>query len=199
MPFITLQDQLKKVDIYLLDQILKERYKPNEKILDAGCGSGRNLHWFYNNSYPIYGVDIDLNRVQLIKKRFFKIQKNFFVAPVEKIPFTDEYFHHTICNAVLHFAKSEMHFYAMFKEILRVTKTNGTVFIRMTSNFGIEKLITLKSNGVYHLPDTTERFLLTENILQSLEINFNFSFLEPIKTVNVENKRCMTTLVLRKN
>ena len=31
------------IDIYLFDQILKNRFAPEMKILDAGCGGGRNL------------------------------------------------------------------------------------------------------------------------------------------------------------
>ena len=42
----TIQSLVGNTDIYLLDQIMKERYKRGESILDAGCGEGRNLHWF---------------------------------------------------------------------------------------------------------------------------------------------------------
>ena len=44
-------DELNKVlgniDLYLLDQLLKGRITRDMKILDAGCGEGRNLHLFY--------------------------------------------------------------------------------------------------------------------------------------------------------
>ena len=35
------------IDIYLFDQILKNRFAPEMKILDAGCGGGRNLVYFF--------------------------------------------------------------------------------------------------------------------------------------------------------
>ena len=39
MHITTLKEQIKDVDIYILDQILKDRYQTGAKILDAGCRS----------------------------------------------------------------------------------------------------------------------------------------------------------------
>ncbi|MFT3743892.1 MAG: hypothetical protein QM785_06305 [Pyrinomonadaceae bacterium] len=39
------------IDIYLFDQIQKGRFSPGMKILDAGCGGGRNIHWLLRNGY----------------------------------------------------------------------------------------------------------------------------------------------------
>jgi hypothetical protein len=68
----------------------------------------------------------------------------------------------------------------------------------MTSNFGIENKVTEISNNVYKIPDGSTRFLLTESLLEKLKITFKFTFIEPLKTVNVNNLRCMSTLVLKK-
>ena len=38
--------QIINTDIYLIDQILKGRYNGGGKLLDAGCGRGRNISWF---------------------------------------------------------------------------------------------------------------------------------------------------------
>lgn len=198
MPIEKLKAQIDNIDIYLLDQILKVRYHLDEKILDVGCGNGRNLKWFYNNNYAIYGVDADADKIEDVKRTYSNKSENFNVSKAENLPFENEMFHHIICNAVLHFAKSEAHFFEMFSELIRVLKPNGTLFIRMTSNFGIEKNVIHINNSIYKLPDKTQRFLLTEPILNTIKTNFNLKFLEPIKTVNVDNKRCMTTLMLKK-
>ena len=44
---------LGNIDIYLLDQILKDRFKKSFKILDAGCGEGRNLIYFVRNGFKL--------------------------------------------------------------------------------------------------------------------------------------------------
>jgi len=170
-PTKKLKENIGDIDIYLLDQILKERFLPPQKILDAGCGNGRNLHWFYKHHFKVFGIDIDEQKINFIKNRYPKQQDNFLVAPVNKLPFSKNEFHHIICNAVLHFAEDENHFYNMFSELIRVLQPNGMLFIRMTSVFGIEKLVVPIKNGVYKLPDNTTRFLLTEKILYQYPVN----------------------------
>ena len=192
-----IKEEIGGIDIYLLDQILKERYLANQLILDVGCGSGRNLKWFYNNSYKIFGIDSSIEKIDAVKKKYSSQKEHFSVGLVEKLKFEDDSFHHIICNAVLHFAKDENHFKSMFSELIRVLKSNGTLFIRMTSDIGLKKHIKHIANGVYKLPDGTERFLLTKELLQNIMNTHQLTFLEPLKTVNVDDKRCMTTLMLQ--
>ena len=191
-----LKQEIGNIDIYLLDQILKERFNSTDKILDAGCGSGRNLQYFINNNFDVYGIDSNENRIKNLKN--LNNNQNFKVAKLEAIPFNKDYFDYIICNAVLHFANNEIHFFKMFSELFRVLKTNGTLFIRMTSDFGIENLVNEIENGVYNIPDGSTRFLLTNTILEKLKNKYNFDFIEPLKTVNVNNLRCMSTLIIKK-
>jgi ubiquinone/menaquinone biosynthesis C-methylase UbiE len=192
-----LKKELGNIDIYLLDQILKDRIKQSDKILDAGCGSGRNLIYFANNNFDIYGIDSDKVKIESLQKQYNAT--NFKIAKLEKIPFDDAKFDYIICNAVLHFAKNTVHFFNQFTELLRVLKPNGTIFIRMTSNFGIEHKVIEIGGNVYEIPDQTQRFLLTKPLLKKLQTDFNFTFIEPLKTVNVNNLRCMSTLVIKKS
>lgn len=187
------------IDIYLLDQILKERYEPNAIILDAGCGSGRNLKWFYDNSYSIYGVDSNASRIAITKEKYSSLSNNFSVQNLDVLNFESNIFDHVICSAVLHFAQNTQHFLNIFSELVRVLKPGGSFFIRMTSKESIEKFVKPISDGVYYLPDETNRFLLTDSLLEKIVSMFNLTLLEPKKYVNVNNKRCMSTLIFQKN
>ncbi len=198
MPIHTLKEQINNIDIYLLDQILKERYLHGEKILDAGCGGGRNLKWFCKNSYEVFGVDTDHEKIEMIKERYGPSYTNFLVASITQLPLEDNSFHHIICNAVLHFAKNTTQFLDMFLELIRVLKPKGSIFIRMASNIGIENSIKPIGDGVFQLPDETVRFLLTPSILEALLLTHNLEFIEPLKTTNVANLRTMSTLMLTK-
>jgi tellurite methyltransferase len=196
----SLQELIGNTDIYLLDQVMKDRYKHSDKILDAGCGGGKNLVWFLKNDIEIYGVDRDATPINYLKSMHVEFEQNRFVqADVEKLPFVNNFFDHVISSAVLHFAENKQHFNDMMKEMVRVLKPGGSLFIRMTSDIGIENKVRLIEDGVYDIPDGSVRFLLTRELLDTTLQKFKLSFLEPLKTVNVNDIRCMTTLVLKKN
>lgn len=188
-------EELGNMDIYLLDQIMKGRYHPEDIILDAGCGEGRNLKWFYSNNYKISGVDTDEGRLEHAKLLYPKSATNFQVGDLDALPYGENVFHHIICSAVLHFAQSEKQFYTMFSELMRVLKPQGTLLIRMASNIGLD------GNKPYLKESKTNRvgtFYLTREIIIKLKNDYGFEFIEPIKTTNVEDKRAMTTLVIKK-
>lgn len=198
MSVTSLKDKIKGVDIYVLDQILKDRYKLGDKILDAGCGKGRNLKWFYQLGFEIFGIDVNKENIDYCKTLYSNQKENFIVSTVEQIPFENNYFDHIICNAVLHFAKDYNEYIKMFEELIRVLKPEGTLFVRIASEFGIEDKVKFLNNGCYKLPDESTRFLLTQNMLTDLKNISNITLLEDVKTTLVENKRSMTTLIIMK-
>jgi ubiquinone/menaquinone biosynthesis C-methylase UbiE len=187
------------IDIYLLDQVMKNRYQPGERLLDAGAGGGRNLHWFSHGDYELYGVDTNVAAIAALKEKYPDwADEQLQVAGLEALPFSEDFFHHIICSAVLHFAQSSSQFLQMVGGMVRVLKPGGSLFIRMASEMGIEKFIEPIGDGVYNLPDGSQRFLLTRPLLQTLIQTFPIGLTEPVKTVNVEDIRCMTTLVFIK-
>jgi ubiquinone/menaquinone biosynthesis C-methylase UbiE len=192
------------IDIYLFDQILKGQFNSQMKILDAGCGSGRNLVYFLREGFEVYAIDQNPEAVEYIRELAKSLDcrqvpaENFRVAKVEDLPFPDKVFHAVISSAVLHFAESERHFNQMLEEMWRVIKTGGMLFARLASSIGIEDKIKLVKGRRYLLPDGSERFLIDEKLLISKTEQLGGTLIEPIKTTNVQNLRCMTTWVLRK-
>jgi len=196
----SVQDLVGNTDIYLLDQIIKGRYSQADKLLDAGCGTGRNLHWFLTEGIGIYGTDQNSNAIDEIKAAYPSIPADRFQScPVEHLPFKNDFFDHVISSAVLHFADSISQFRAMLTGMVRVLKPGGSLFIRMTSDIGIENKVKLVKDGVYLIPDGSTRFLLTRSLLTDILQQYPLSFAEPLKTVNVDDIRCMSTLVFQKN
>ena len=195
----SLQKLAGNTDIYLLDQIMKGRYQQTDKILDAGCGAGRNMHWFLNEKIDIYGTDQDQFSIAQLKTLYPLLpEDNLQSCAVEHLPFEDNFFDHIISSAVLHFANSVSQFQDMLAEMIRVLKQGGSLFIRMTSDIGIEDKVRLIKDGVYIIPDQSKRFLLTRSLLADILKKYPLSVIEPFKTVNVDDIRCMSTLVLQK-
>ena len=190
---------LGQTDLYLIDQILKGRYKRGDILLDAGCGWGRNLHWFLHSGFDIYGVDSDGTAIEVLKQTYrTTLPEQFRIERVEQLSFQSHFFDGIISSAVLHFATSTAHFFEMLDELYRVLKPGGNLFIRMASDIGIENRVQPLSDGVYAIPDGSTRFLLTRELLNQVMQRYAFSFLEDFKTVNVNDVRSMSTLVLQK-
>jgi tellurite methyltransferase len=199
-----LQQLYGNIDIYLFDQLLKGRFNYCQKVLDVGCGGGRNLPYFLQNGYQVYGIDPNPEAVEQVRSLAKTLvpgansAENFIVAKAENMPFGDNIFDLAICSAVLHFANDSNHFDAMLRSIWRILKPGGFLFARLASDIGIEHLVTPLKNSRYTLPDGSERFLVNEQVLLEYTNVLGGELFEPIKTTNVQNLRCMTTWCVRK-
>lgn len=193
-----------EIDIYLFDQLLKGTYVDCNQILDAGCGTGRNLLYFLKNGYQVYGVDKSpeaVLQIQQLAKQFSNLEaaENFQCSPVENMPFESEKFDLVISSAVLHFAESLEHFELMLSEMWRVLKPGGYFFCRLASDIGIESSVHFIGNGRYILPDGSERFLVNQEMLIRQTKKLGGVLHEPIKSTNVQNLRSMTTWCVKKH
>ncbi|WP_298247391.1 bifunctional 2-polyprenyl-6-hydroxyphenol methylase/3-demethylubiquinol 3-O-methyltransferase UbiG [uncultured Christiangramia sp.] len=186
---------IQNMDIYLIDQIMKQKYRRNDRILDAGCGEGRNLRWFAGFDYNIWGIDMDVERLSITREIFPNLKENLIHARLSEIPFPDAHFDHIICSAVLHFAEDENHFCKMFSELIRVLKPTGSILIRTASNIGLRETTEDLSDS-YN--DRKAGYYLNRETISQLLDKYNLKLLEPIKTTNVQDIRAMTTLVLQK-
>ncbi len=200
---MNLREQFGDIDIYLFDQLLKGRITPGTLVLDAGCGGGRNLIYFLRHNFEVFAVDANLQAVQQVAQLASSLAPrlpatNFLTAEIAEMPFPDGKFDLVISSAVLHFARDRRHFDQMLDEMWRVLKPGGMLFARLASSIGIESLISPVGNGWFSLPDGSERFLVDEAMLTTSAERLEARSLEPLKTTNVENLRCMTTWVLEK-
>lgn len=200
---INARESFGDIDIYLFDQILKNRFHPRMRILDAGCGAGRNLVYFLRGGFEVFGIDQNQQAVEHARHSAKALApnlpaENFRIGKVEEMPFSDEKFDAVISSAVLHFAVDEPHFDRMLKEMWRVLKDGGMLFARLASSIGIEDKIRRAAQRRYFLPDGSERFLVDEEFLLGATERLGGVFIEPIKTTNVQNLRAMTTWVVRK-
>jgi tellurite methyltransferase len=191
------------IDIYLFDQLLKGRITEGMRILDAGCGAGRNLTYFLRSGYEVYAVDRSDEAIDAVRKLAAELAPVWSddrarVEPVEKLSFANDSFDVVISSAVLHFAENEAHFQHMLHEMWRVLRPGGLLFVRLASSIGIEAKVVPLGLNRYRLPDRSIRFLVDEERLMKTTEKLQGILLDPIKTVNVANQRCMTTWCLKK-
>ena len=198
-----LQEWFGGIDIYLFDQLLKGNITPEMRLLDAGCGGGRNLIYFLRSGFDVCGVDESNTSIAQVRRVAAMLAPqlpadNFRVEAVEQTSFDDASFDVVISSAVLHFARDEQHWQRMVDEMWRVLKPGGIFFARLASSVGIEEKIELLEGRRYHLPDGSDRFLVDEKMLRRVTVSLGGEWLEPFKTVVVADMRSMSNWCLRK-
>ncbi len=198
-----LQEQLGQIDIYVLDQLLRGRIAQPMRILDAGCGPGRNIFYLLKSGFDVFGVDANPGSIATVRQLAARLAPhlspdNFHAEPVEGMTFPDAFADVVLSIAVLHFAKDDAQFAAMIHELWRVLKPGGVLICRLASSIGMEDRVKRIEGRRHRLPDGTERYLVDEAQLVSATRDIGGELLDPLKTTIVQNQRCMTTWVLSK-
>ena len=197
----SLQQTFGNIDIYLFNQLLRGRIAPGMRVLDAGCGGGRNLVYLLREGYEVFAADADRSAVESVRRLAATLAPglpadNFRVEPIEAMTFPDAFADVVISSAVLHFARDDRHFGAMVRGSWRVLKPGGLFFCRLASDIGMEDRVQHIDGRRCLLPDGSERYLADEQFLLGWTEQLGGRVVDPLKTTIVQNQRCMTTWVL---
>jgi 2-polyprenyl-3-methyl-5-hydroxy-6-metoxy-1,4-benzoquinol methylase len=180
-------DLCQQVDIYLVDQILKGNILPHHRVLDAGCGHGRNLGVLEQMGCDVYGFDADVHAIQSLRSHMpDDIQGHFKTGLLGESPFSGETFDVVIANAVFHFAPDREAFQIWANECWAQCAPGGLFFARLSTQ------IAWPEGASPCFP-----FLASEGDLIEAEQRWNAQRVDPLKTTRVEDRRTMTTWVLR--
>ena len=198
-----LRDAFAEIDIYLFDQLLKGRFDARRRVLDAGCGDGRNLHYLLRAGFDCFGIDADPREIDQVRRRAAELapalpSSHFVVGDLAALPWSDASMDAVICSAVLHFAKDTEEFGRLLTEMWRVLAPGGLFFARVASNIGFERVLGERAGKSMRLPDGSDRFVVDEAILLEWTDRLGGVLIDPIKTTVVQKQRCMTTWCLAK-
>lgn len=201
-PSRDLRSQFGEIDIYLFDQLLKGRFDTRRRVLDAGCGNGRNLVYFMRSGFSCFGVDLEPAAIAQVRRQAATLapdlpEENFTVGDLERLEYPDGCMDAIVCSAVLHFADDAGHFGRMLEEMWRVLSAGGLFFARLASNIGLEDCVPSAGRRV-RLPDGSDRFIVDESMLLRWTDRLGGTLADPIKTTNVQQERCMTTWCVKK-
>jgi SAM-dependent methyltransferase len=191
-----------QIDIYLFDQLLRGRFDTRRRVLDAGCGGGRNLPFFLQHGFDVHGADLDPAAIDSVRELAATLQPGlpldrFACAPLDELPWASGSMDAVVCSAVLHFARDDGHFGALHLELWRLLAPGGLFFARLATSIGLEPRLP-SARGRMQLPDGSYRFVVDERTLLEWTTRLGGTLLDPLKTTNVQNLRCMTTWVMEK-
>jgi tellurite methyltransferase len=196
-PSVAIQRLFDRIDIYLFDQLARGRLDGRRRVLDVGCGDGRNLHYLLSCDYDCAAVDRDPRAIDHVRSMAQVLGHTgaidrFIAGEADALPWDDASFDVVICSAVLHFADDRAHFGRMITEMWRVLAPNGLFFARLASTIGLDGFAGVAGQRV-RLPDGSDRFLVDEAMLLDWTARLGGRLADPIKTTNVQGQRCMTT------
>jgi len=191
------------IDIYLFDQILRGRVPAGARVIEAGCGGGRNIHYLLQAGYDVSAADADPHAVDAVRHLAARLAPalpaaQFRVEPVEEMSFPAESADVVLSIAVLHFARDDAQFAAMVERMWRVLRPGGLLFCRLASSIGMETRMQRLSGRRHRLPDGSDRYLVDEALLLDWTRRLGGTLIDPLKTTVVQDQRCMTTWVVRK-
>jgi len=113
-------------DIVELAKVFKK--EKVKKILDLGCGSGRNCRFLSSKGFAVVGMDISKSAIKQAKKADGKIE--YLVADMKKIPFpTDSFDALVSTQTIFHGRLQEIQ--QTINEIGRVVRNKGVIFITL--------------------------------------------------------------------
>jgi len=148
--------------------------KPNDLILDIGCGIGHSLDYLSQFSKNLVGIDTDLISLLYAQKT---TQASYVLTKAEKLPFKDNTFDKIISFNVLEHIENDK---KVVKEIKRVSKDKAEILIWVPSLEGLrtdselKKLMHEQESGHekhfrdgYYMKDLKN--LLTENKIKIIK------------------------------
>lgn len=134
---------------------------PGKKVLDAGCGAGRDVAYLSEDGLDVIGIDISEGILEEAKKRYPKLK--FKPMDFYNMKFKDKSFDGIWCMAgLIHTDRNDIP--KVLKEFSRVLNENGILYIAVVEGTGEqeikkEKYANEPRTYVYFKQDEIEKYL----------------------------------------
>ncbi len=111
------------------------------RVLDVGCGGGRDIAEFLKRGLQVDGIDYSGQTIRRCREKFS--EANFYEGDTRKMPLPDKkYGGLWVCASLLNIEKSEVPI--ALSEFKRVLKKNGVLFISVKEGKG-ERMVADKA------------------------------------------------------
>lgn len=116
-------ENTKNADMKELYELFLKYLPKGSKILDLGCGSGRDTKYFLQNGYDTVAIDGSLEMVKLSTQY---TGKQTFHMTFEQLDFYEEFDGVWACASLLHVPRSKIDL--IFRKIYLALKKNGIFY-----------------------------------------------------------------------
>lgn len=164
--------------------------KKSAKILDFGCGPGRDMHYFAEKGYEPIGIDFSSKMIEEAKKRAPELE--FVRDDFLKRPIKESFFDGVWARSVfVHLPMGS--FSAHFRKIHYILKPKGIVYINMPDGPDVTRIVQERWYGENMKNIQTT---IREHSLQQLLESENFEVLE--NSSYQKNKQTWIWVIARK-
>jgi len=151
---------------------------PPKKILDAGCGTGKDCVYLASKGYEVYGIDLShgMLRKALEKSKGENLKMNLSIGDMRLLNFQNNYFDGVWTTAaIIHLPLDEKQ--KAIREFYRVLKSGGFLHIWVQNLLGIKHLIRLTQSYLSYL------FYSNTNIIKKIgsfkgRVKMGYAFLD---------------------
>ncbi len=171
-----------------MDAILKGNIPEKGKVLDVGCGEGRNGVFFIRNGYTYKGVDMDSSKIHLLEYLSLNLSNSavsFESTSIDDLSALGDY-DLVIASRVLHFAENAQHFLKMWNNIKACLRPSGIIYFSMDSAIAKDYAMH-RGDGLFEFQDGRVSFALTTSLYEKM--NAGMREVESLQTIIYHNKR----------
>jgi len=152
--------------------------KNKDKVLDAGCGPGRDSKVFYELGFDIFGIDLSSNLLKIASQQCPKgiFKKANFLS----LPFPNNYFDGIWASASLLHLENTDDVKKALSEFNRVLKKEGVLCVLVKQQMGKEKTSVVTDSLSNHdrffqwFSKTEIKNLLNENNFSIISLEDNY-------------------------
>jgi len=167
-----------KVQLAHLQKFEKLLGNPPKKILDAGCGTGKDCFYFASRKYEIYGIDLSKEMLKAAYEKFKNgnLKVKFFIEDMRHLHFPNNYFDGVWTTAaIVHLDKNEKE--KAIREFYRVLKPNGYLHI-WVQNFLSPKHIFRFFQSYFNWLQVSEKPLFKKILFLKKRITSGYTYID---------------------
>lgn len=158
------QDWRGQHDVIQLQHL--ERFKkmigaPKKRILDVGCGTGKDCAYFSRAGYEIYGLDLSEGMLKIAIGNCKKqcVEVNFLKGDMRLLEFPNNYFDGIWTKAaVVHLSPDERR--KVFREFNRVLKSDGFLHVWIQNFLSLKHIMRFLQSYAHYIKSSDDNLFI---------------------------------------
>ncbi len=159
-----------KIQLKYLEKFEEMVGVPPKKILDAGCGTGRDCIYFASHGYEVYGVDLSQGMLEqaITNSKMRNLKVNLSIGDMRSLVFLSNYFDGVWTTAaIVHLSPEEKR--NAIREFYRVLKPGGFLHIWVQNLLSPKHLMRLIQSYLFYLEREGDKVIIRKKSIPEIK------------------------------